>query len=251
MRTGRGIWIMALVMVFVVSSAAVVSDCLEKREAGEQYEELREDVMAGIDETVPEVAAETEQEVLSEKRESEEISYQVPQGLLDLMEKNSSVIGWLRMNDTNIDYPVVQNKEDNEWFLHRDINGEKSQPGSIYLDSNHEMNEKGIHAVYGHRMKNGTMFKDIVRFTDSDYLKSHKEIVIWTEKSEIRLEPVFCYTGEADGSYRSLLDSGKELEAFLFDKTGCHISSDNVFVFITCSYEQQDGRCYLICSEAD
>lgn len=41
MRTGRGILIMALVMVFVVSSAAVVSDCLEKREAEEQYEELR------------------------------------------------------------------------------------------------------------------------------------------------------------------------------------------------------------------
>lgn len=251
MRVGRGELILMLAVVFAVSGAAVISDCLEKREAEEQYEELREEIMEETEEAVSVIAVETKQDVVSEERESEEIPYQAPQGLLDLMGNNSSVIGWIKIKDTNIDYPVVQNKEDNEWFLHRDINGEESKPGSIYLDSNHEVNEKGIHAIYGHRMKNGTMFKDIARFTDSDYLKNHKEIVIWTEEREIRLEPVFCYTGEADGSYRSLFYSGKELESFLFDKTGCHISSDNVFVFITCSYEQQDGRCYLICSEAD
>lgn len=248
MRIEKGTLILILTLVFVISSAAVITDSLEKREAEAQYEELREEVMEVM---TQETEEETQRDVLPEESKHEETPYEAPQGLADLMEHNPSVIGWIKIKDTNIDYPVVQNKEDNEWFLHRDINGEKSQPGSIYLDSNHEINEKGIHAIYGHRMKNGTMFKDIARFTDLDYLKGHKEITIWTKEDEISLEPVFCYTGEADGSYRSLLDSGKELEAFLLDKTGFRISSDNVFVFITCSYEQQDGRCYLICSEAD
>ena len=65
--------------------------------------------------------------------------YQPPQGLQDLMAANSSVIGWLKIEDTNIDYPIVQNKEDNEWFLHRDIDGNKSKTGSIYMDSMHEI----------------------------------------------------------------------------------------------------------------
>ena len=158
-------------------------------------------------------------------------------------------MGWLKIDDTNIDYPVVQNKEDNEWFLHRDIYGEESYPGSIYLDSWHDMEDKGLHVIYGHRMKDGTMFKDISRFMDMDYLNRHKRIQVWTKKQRIRLEPVCCYTGAADGSYRSPIASRDELEAFLFEKTGCPVSSDNVFVFITCSYEQKDGRCYLICKE--
>ena len=191
-----------------------------------------------------------EQEIkLSEERMPQRPPYRLPLKLRALVESNSWVVGWLKIDDTNIDYPVVQNREDNEWFLHRDIYGKESYPGSIYLDSWHDMEEKGLHVIYGHRMRDGTMFKDRSRFTDMDYLNSHKRIQMWTKKRKIRLEPVCCYVGAADGSYRNPIASEDELEAFLYGKTGYSVSSDNVFVFITCSYEQKDGRCYLICRE--
>ncbi|RKI87232.1 class B sortase [Parablautia intestinalis] len=173
--------------------------------------------------------------------------YQPPQGLQDLMAANSSVIGWLKIEDTNIDYPIVQNKEDNEWFLHRDIDGNKSKPGSIYMDSMHDINAEGMHIIYGHHMKNGTMFKDISKYIDEEYRAEHQKITIWTDKREIRLEPLYCYTGKEDNTYHLNLDTREKLAAFLLEKTDMHISSDEIFVFITCSYKTRNGRCYLIC----
>lgn len=244
MRTEKKMRIAFLAVILTVIIAAVIAVSITKKKSGKQEPE-------SFDETTePAVTEESADEKLPEE-EPEEIPYQAPAELIELMEANPSVVGWLKIEDTNIDYPVVQNREDNEWFLHRDIYGNKNQSGSIYLDSNHDMNQKGIHTVYGHRMKNGTMFKDISRFTDEEYFNNHKNITLWTDKQELPLKPVYCYTGEADGSYRDVLSSRKALETFLLKKTGQHISSDNVFVFITCSYEQKDGRCYLICSGAD
>ena len=196
--------------------------------------------------------SQTEEESTKAFAETEkETEYVSPIDFQALWAVNPDVVGWITIPDTRIDYPILQGK-DNDQYLHTDMEGNETVAGEIFLDFEDEGDFSSLHnVIYGHHMKNGTMFKDITRFTDLDYLKGHKEITIWTKEDEISLEPVFCYTGEADGSYRSLLDSGKELEAFLLDKTGFRISSDNVFVFITCSYEQRDGRCYLICSEAD
>ncbi len=167
------------------------------------------------------------------------------------MDANSAVIGWLQIGDTNIDYPIVQNREDNEWFLHRDIDGNESRPGSIYMDSMHDINVEGMHIIYGHHMKNGTMFKDIYRFLDVEYMEEHQDITIWTDRREIRLEPLYCYSGKEDSTYHLDLDTQEKLEAFLLKKTDMHISAKDVFVFITCSYKQKDGRCYLICGRME
>lgn len=171
----------------------------------------------------------------------------VPDGLLKLMDLNPMVIGWVQISGTMIDYPIVQSVEDNEYFLHRDIDGNESYPGSIYMDSNHRMGEFGVHVLYGHNMKDGSMFHDITRYASSDYLNEHTEITLY-HQSAIDLEPVYCYQGAADSSYRSRYTTPEEVNTFLKEKTGMDITG-NVFVFITCSYNSLDERTYLICIE--
>lgn len=246
MKAKKYVWGLLLVFLLTAAGTAVFVNRPEKRKE-ENILRAFKGVMPALPE---EKARETENRILDGSL-SQAPPYYTPPKLKVLLKSNPWVVGWLKIDDTNIDYPVVQNREDNEWFLHRDINGEESYPGSIYLDSWHEMEDKGFHVVYGHRMRDGTMFKDISRFTDMDYLNNHRRIRIWTRKRKIRLEPVYCYVGAADGSYRILFDSGKEMETFLYEKTGYSVPSDNVFVFITCSYEQRDGRCYLICREVN
>lgn len=229
----RKIAALILIVIGVACGATAATDYLEKKSAEDQFQEIREKTAITAQEAV----------------KTQGKGYQAPQGLLALMKANSSVIGWLKIEDTNIDYPIVQNKEDNEWFLHRDINGNESQPGSIFLEANHDIHDKGIHVVYGHHMRNGTMFKDIYRYRDTEYFENHKEITIWTDECRISLEPVYCYAGKEDRSYRKIYNPGEELEKFLLEKTGLRIPSDNIFVFVTCSYGRRDDRCYLICRE--
>ncbi|MGL5435305.1 MAG: class B sortase [Lachnospiraceae bacterium] len=181
--------------------------------------------------------------------EIEDEEYKAPQELLNLMESNENVIGWLTIAGTNIDYPLMQKIEDNEYFLHRDIDGNESYPGSIYMDSNHRIDKNGLHILYGHNMKNGSMFKDVIRFMDKQYRNSHQDIKIYTKEKVFVLEPVFCYAARADGTYRSIIEQQEELEAFLLKKTGTKITADNIFVLITCSYGSEDERTYLIARE--
>lgn len=251
MKSVKGIIMVILALICVISGFVSISSFLSKKQDETAYENLRESIHASSETTAAETEPLTE---LSEETDAVESSesvdhFIIPEGMKNLMDQNSNVVGWVTIDDTNIDYPIVQNKDDNEYFLHRDINGEKNSAGSIYLDSNHEMNGTGMHAIYGHHMKNGTMFKDIVKFRGSDYMQQHQNIKIWTNEKELILKPVYCYAGPADGSYRNSFDSASELQEFLKEKTGKTISSDNVFVFITCSYGSVDERTYLICEE--
>ena len=213
------------------------------------YEEIRETVQIHDLEVQPTTVAPTETKVVETVADNKQESYVAPAGLADLMASNQNVIGWLTIGNTKIDYPVCQNKSDNEYFLHRDINGQKNTAGSIYLDSIQDINAKGLHVVYGHHMKNGTMFKDVSRFTSAKYMAEHQDITLWTGKREIKLKPIACYAGPADGSYRTNFQTTDELHKFIKTKCGKDIISDNVFVFITCSYGGNDERTYLICEE--
>ena len=233
-RKQRLLFALILLIAGMASWTVAINNYRIEKAAEDQFQEIREQVAITAEESV-----------------SEEGGYQPPQGLQDLMDANSAVIGWLQIGDTNIDYPIVQNREDNEWFLHRDIDGNESRPGSIYMDSMHDINVEGMHIIYGHHMKNGTMFKDIYRFLDVEYMEEHQDITIWTDRREIRLEPLYCYSGKEDSTYHLDLDTQEKLEAFLLKKTDMHISAKDVFVFITCSYKQKDGRCYLICGRME
>ena len=136
-RKMKKILIMLFAAIFCISGILLIKNELEKKAARDSYEALQESMADSIQETEPIEAAPT-----PEMTEETEPAYQAPGFLNELMEENPSVIGWMTIADTNVNYPIVQNKEDNEYFLHRDINGEESISGSIYLDSNHDINAR-------------------------------------------------------------------------------------------------------------
>lgn len=174
------------------------------------------------------------------------LAYEAPQTLLDEMEVHPDCIGWIHITDTMVDYPVMQNV-DNEYYLHRNVDGEDSISGCIYMDSNHDISTKGVHVIYGHHMKNGSMFRDIARFADPAYMDAHQDIRIWTKDQDIRLKPVYCYAGKADGTYRQALDTHGQVVQFIMDHTGMEINTDDLYVLVTCSYGSTDERTYLYC----
>ncbi|MFQ8840004.1 MAG: class B sortase [Clostridium fessum] len=94
----------------------------------------------------------------------------------------------IQIPGTQINYPVVQGK-DNDYYLHRDLNGQKSTAGTIFLDYADRADFSSLHNVlYGHHMKNGSMFKDISRYKDQGYFDQHSEIILYTPEREIHLK---------------------------------------------------------------
>lgn len=110
-----------------------------------------------------------------------------------LLSQNGDVKGWIWLPDSNIDYPIVQS-EDNEYYLHRDLDGNYLYDGSIFIDCFNEAPFEDFNTViYGHRMISGAMFADLKHYADQKYMDNHRIIQIETPEKSYDLHVVaFC-----------------------------------------------------------
>ncbi len=116
----------------------------------------------------------------------------------ELMTLNSDVVGWLTLDDTNIDYPVVQG-ENNSYYLNRDALGNYSLSGSIFMDSENSPNFFDPYTLlYGHHMDYDVMFGGLDYFEDQDYFDSHRTGKLWIDESHYyELTVVSCLATDA------------------------------------------------------
>lgn len=120
-------------------------------------------------------------ELLKYKPTTEATTETIEYNLQDLEEINPDVLGWLEINQTNVDYPVVQGEDELE-YSHKDPFGNNSVTGSIYLSSTNSKNlEDFYNIIYGHNMDAGAMFGDIAKYVDEDYFNNHRSGRIFTD----------------------------------------------------------------------
>ena len=99
--------------------------------------------------------------------------------LEELVEMNPDVRGWITIDDTHIDYPVVQGKDNTE-YLNKDVMGGFSLAGAIFLSAkNKEDFSDAFNMLYGHHIEGGAMFTDVLEFKDASFFKNHKEGTLW------------------------------------------------------------------------
>lgn len=102
----------------------------------------------------------------------------------ELMKINSDVSGWLTIDDTHIDYPIVQGKDDME-YVNKDVYGNFALSGSIFMDSENASDFSDIYTlIYGHHMENGAMFGDVAEFADCTFFDLHKTGTLITKNGE-------------------------------------------------------------------
>ncbi len=96
-----------------------------------------------------------------------------------LMEKNPDITSWITIDDTRIDYPVVQGQDDRE-YLNKDVMGEFSLAGSIFLTVQNKKDfSDPYNVVYGHHVEGGAMFADVVEFRKASFFKNHTTGTLW------------------------------------------------------------------------
>lgn len=185
----------------------------------------------------------------------------------NLLKKNKRLIGWLKIADTNIDYPVMQT-EDNEYYLEHNLNQEYDKNGSIFMDKDCDtLNESTNYILYGHNMRSGQMFGNLDKYEDESYYEEHRYIefdtiyekgkyeVMYVFRSRVygETEIVFKYYQFIDAYSEQEFDSYmKEMEAISFYDTGVTAKyGDQLLTLSTCDYEEDNGRFVVVAKKVE
>lgn len=167
-----------------------------------------------------------------------------------LKQENEDIVGWLYLEDSPINYPVVQSN-DNDYYLRRLVNGEYNIAGSLFMDYRNDSNlEDDNTIIYGHNMKNNTMFGSLQEYKSQDYYDNHKVMYYFTSEKNYIIELFTGYTisVESDIYDLSVIDSSK-LEELIsksdFESNTKVTEEDKIITLSTCAYEY-DGARYIV-----
>lgn len=131
--------------------------------------------------------------------------------------KKKGIVAWVTACNGKISYPVCYKKGDNSYFLHRTPEGEYSFPGSIFLNgyNKKDLSDKNV-ILYGHNMRNGSMFAKIHKYSDASYYKNHKYFYIYTPKGRYKYK-IYQVHSVQDGStiYYTEFYNDKEFKGWL------------------------------------
>ena len=208
----------------LLSAAAVLAGANIYSELKERQKE-KEDFAAVSQIAEPTVtAAQTESEPT--ERPAAERNIQA------LITENADCIGWLSIDGTKISYPVMHTPSDPQKYLRRNFYGKYSQSGVPFLDGRCSMNGGNLF-IYGHNMKNGTMFSDLKKYVDRDFLNAHRTVKFETVDG-IRYYTVteVLKTNTADPWYNRITS-----------EDGRHL------ILSTCYGSGKDGRLLIIAAE--
>lgn len=180
-----------------------------------------------------------------------------------LYELNNDLVGWISIEDTRIDYPVMQTIYDEEYYLHRNYEREDSNEGLPFMDSRCIIGLPSTNLIiYGHNMKNGDMFADLLKYEKKSYYENHRYIrfdtiyeealyeiiAVFRTRVAYRDEDTFRFYNfiEADSTedFYDYLDNIRALS--LYDIQADAKSSDYLLTLSTCEYTVEDGRFVVV-----
>ena len=203
-----------------------------------------------FDRTVSDKKAATEYGTIRDQvKKGKEIDFQ------KLRKINPDVVGWVSMPGTGIDYPIVQGKN-NEEYLHKTFRGNRNASGAIFLDRNGKPDfTSGNNVIYGHHMRNGSMFAKILNYRKQSFLAKHHEIFLYTPKRRIKLIIIAAYAKSGHNTaipieFKDQLQRKEYIKEIkrrseVRGNFGESRKNHRIYSFITCSYEKADNRTFV------
>jgi sortase B len=182
------------------------------------------------------------------------IKKEVTPAIAALQDINPEVVGWIQIAETAIDYPIVQGS-DNQYYLDHDWKKEKNRSGAIFMDYRNDpdaLTNAETHTIlYGHHMRDGSMFKQLVAYKDPAFLKDHPLILIQDQYETHYYEIFSVYVSTTDFYYIET-NFATPMDYVMFIKqlqtNSMHpsdqllTSHDRLLTLSTCTYEYNDAR---------
>ncbi len=177
-----GIFLILFLVVIAVSAGYLVVNSKSRSEANDNLEEI-------VKESNIEASANTEIEDSNDPYKA--LGITVPEKNLNwkkLHKENEDIYAWITVSDTTVDYPVLQHPTDNVYYLNHNIDGSKGFPGCLYTeDYNTKTFDDPNTVIYGHNLKDKTMFSSLHNYEDEATFKKDQFIYVYTE------DDVFVY----------------------------------------------------------
>lgn len=201
------------VCIFGICAVYLFNSCSEKNQTEKDFEVLRKTVEEKedtLDETVEYNSAEPE------------IRY-AENGMLasyyELYLANSDMVGWIKIDGTRIDYPVMYDSGSNAYYLHRNFKKENSSDGIPFMDYQCTPNEFGDNVIiYAHNLRNGAMFHDLLNYSSKTFWDKHRTVRYDTMYNMCEYE-IFA-------AFRTSIGSENEFEYYRFINAGSKAEYD-------------------------
>ena len=259
----KGIYFLATIFLGL-SAIYIIKFFLVKQESIEERNLLN---AAEISEQVEKVTIE---ENSVNKVEAEEVVQETQRMLQvkSLQQENPDIVGWIEIENTKINYPVLQGT-DNDYYLNHNYKKQKTQKGSIFLnkDYNWDIPSSNLQ-IYGHNMKNGEMFQDLLKYKSESYYKEHPTIRFTTAKEDAIYEIISVFPSrvyyqteknvfryyyfihaETKEEYDDFVENAKKASLYEIEETAEY--GDQLMTLSTCAYHTEDGRFVVIARKAD
>ena len=186
--------------------------------------------------------------------------------LQEKREENEDTVGWLTIQGTKIDYPVMYTPQDPEKYLHLGFDQKYSFAGLPFIDANCSLDPESDNLIiYAHNMLDGSMFRSLMKYEEKSYWQQHPKVKLdlWDEEREYEVLAAFrdrvYYKTENCFKFYKFIDAESEdsyREAIDYYKThGCYDTGvtakpgDRLLTLVTCAYHTDNGRFVVVARE--
>ena len=213
----------------VLAGVNIYSELKERQKEKEDFAAVAEIAELPMTEALAESVTDAETEPSAEPTEQPAAEHNIPA----LIAVNGDCIGWLSIDGTNISYPVMHTPSDPQKYLRRNFYGKYSQSGVPFLDGRCDLQSSNL-IIYGHNMRNGTMFSDLKTYVDRDFLNAHRTVKFETADGvQTFIVTEVLKTNTSDAWYdRIAVEDGRQL------------------ILSTCYGSGKNGRLLIIAAES-
>ncbi len=232
------------IVIFIISICAIIYYFYKANKEKQEYKEVLNNI-------------EIEEEQITEQKTERMLQVE------ELKKENQDIVGWIEIEGTNINYPVLQGT-DNQYYMKHTYNKENSKDGSIFLDKSYDWNIPSTNLLlYGHNNKNGTMFQNLLKYKDESFYKEHPTIRFTTINDDCQYEIISAFLSRVyyedeqnvfryyyfinandETQYNNYINESKK--ASLYDTGKSAEYGEQLITLSTCSYHTEDGRFVVV-----
>ena len=266
--------LVVFISVFIGCAIYLISYFSESKKSEETVSGLKDMVISQEDEIVfdtqyPEVvvATETDAGVLEEVKYIDFDGTLVQKKYARLYKYNNDFVGWIKIEDTDIDYPVMQSMYEEEYYIYRDYDKQSSSAGTLFVDTSSDLIMSDNILIYGHNMHTGKMFHDLLEYENEEFYKTHKTFTFNTIHGDGTYEVIAAfrtkiyavdYTGF---KYYQFFDAATEEEFMNYVKNCVSMTpytivndvkyGDKLLTLSTCAYHTENGRFVVVAKKIE
>ena len=252
-----------LSLIYIINFFSLKQEAKEQSKLLNAIDTYEKEVAKNTLEDEERVIEENEETVIGKDTEEQKKETERMLQVKQLQGQNTDIVGWLEIENTNINYPVLQGA-DNNYYMTHNYKNEKSKNGSIFLDADYNLDIPSNNLLmYGHNLGNGMMFQELLKYEKKSFYQEHPVIRFTTAEEDTEYEiisvfksrvyyksekNVFRYyyfiNNESEEEYNEFVKNAKNASLYPIDATASY--GDQLITLSTCSYYVEDGRFVVV-----